>query len=290
LASRRVVALLSGCDREQATSTPTRSLATTFHAEKLAELDAVIAEAIAQKRCPGGVLWVEREGVAYHRAYGHRAIVPAAEPMTEDTIFDAASLTKVVACTPSILLLVERGKIGLDTPVSRYLPSLRGDGKDAVAIRHAPLLRPAGRHQSEAGLDWRQAAIRLCCAETVTADRERVVYATLVPPVRRGGAARRRRAARSVRRRKFSPLHERYRLQSARRQIWSHRAAGVEGRRGAASCDPRARRMGWVAGAGRIHRLPICALRPPASGGELDGFRYSTRDSAAHDERQSRKA
>jgi len=110
------VAWLSGCRHDKPASKPTHSLATTFHAEKLAEMDTAVADAIAQKKCPGGLLWVERDDVAYHRAYGQRAVVPVAEPMTEDTIFDAASLTKVVACAPAILLLVERGKVGLDTP------------------------------------------------------------------------------------------------------------------------------------------------------------------------------
>ena len=56
-------------------------------------------------------LWLEHRGVSYHKAYGNRALVPAEEPMTEDTIFDAASLTKVVACTPAVMLLVERGQV-----------------------------------------------------------------------------------------------------------------------------------------------------------------------------------
>src|SRR5882724_6512178 len=63
----------------------------------LAEMDAAIQQAIADKKCPGGVLWFEHRGAIYHKAYGHRALVPNSEPMTEDTIFDAASLTKVIA-------------------------------------------------------------------------------------------------------------------------------------------------------------------------------------------------
>src|SRR6266853_411566 len=63
-----------------------------FRPEKLAEMDAAINETISEKRCPGGVLWLEHRGVSYHKAFGNRAVVPAIEPMTEDTIFDAASL------------------------------------------------------------------------------------------------------------------------------------------------------------------------------------------------------
>ena len=69
-------------------------------------MDTAINDAIALKKCPGGVLWLEHRGAVYEKAYGCRALVPAREPMTEDTIFDAASLTKVVATTPAVMLLV----------------------------------------------------------------------------------------------------------------------------------------------------------------------------------------
>src|SRR5215468_9002388 len=89
-------------------------LAGTFRAEKLVEMDAAINDAISNHLCPGGVLWLEHGNSIYRKAYGSRALVPAREPMTEDTIFDAASLTKVVATTPAVMLLVERGKVKLD--------------------------------------------------------------------------------------------------------------------------------------------------------------------------------
>src|SRR5688572_31734320 len=80
-----------------------------FHLSKLSEIDATIERAIVEKRCPGGVLWIEDDGVAYHRAYGARSVESVCEIMTENTIFDAASLTKVMATAPAIMLLVERG-------------------------------------------------------------------------------------------------------------------------------------------------------------------------------------
>src|SRR5882672_2363300 len=80
-----------------------------FGVAKLMEMDTAINEAIADGKCPGGVLWLEHNGMSHYKAFGRRAVVPADEAMTEDTIFDAASLTKVVACTPAIMLLVERG-------------------------------------------------------------------------------------------------------------------------------------------------------------------------------------
>src|SRR5271170_3965964 len=94
-------------------STP-QVLGEVFHADKLAEMGAAIEAAIANHKCPGGVLWLEHDGTAYHKAFGNRALEPEREPMTEDTIFDAASLTKVVATTPSVMLLVERGQVALE--------------------------------------------------------------------------------------------------------------------------------------------------------------------------------
>ncbi len=106
-----------------------------FVPEKLAAMDAAINQAIVEHRCPGGVLWLEHRGVVYRKAYGQRAVVPTPEPMTEDTIFDLASLTKVIGCTPAVMLLIERGQIGLDEPVRTYIPEFTGDGREAMTVR-----------------------------------------------------------------------------------------------------------------------------------------------------------
>jgi CubicO group peptidase (beta-lactamase class C family) len=92
------------------------------------------------------VFWLERGADRYYKAYGKRAVIPADEVMTEDTIFDAASLTKVIACTPAVLLLVERGQIGLDDAVAKHLPEFAAHGKEGITIRqlltHTSGLRP----------------------------------------------------------------------------------------------------------------------------------------------------
>ena len=138
-----------------------------FHASKLAEMDAAISLAISDGRCPGGVLWLEREGTAYRKAFGDRAVEPAREAMTEDTIFDAASLTKVVATTTAILQLIERGQLGLDGKVNDVIPQFRGAGKEAITVRqlltHTSGLRPG----IPAVPAWKgtEAAIERACAE-----------------------------------------------------------------------------------------------------------------------------
>jgi CubicO group peptidase (beta-lactamase class C family) len=142
----------------------------TFYPEKLAEMDDAINQAITDKKCPGGVLWLEHRGTAYHKAYGNRALVPSAEPMTENTIFDAASLTKVVACTPAVMLLVERGQIKLDAPVQTYIPEFKGDGKEAITVRQLLLHISGLRGDVETKTDWhgQQTAIQKACAEQLS--------------------------------------------------------------------------------------------------------------------------
>jgi len=138
-----------------------------FRPDKLAEMDAAIAEAIAAKSCPGGVLWFEHRGAAYHKAYGQRALVPAPEPMTEDTVFDLASMTKVVACAPAVMLLVERGRVRLEEPVQTYLPEFKGEGKEAITVRQLLTHTSGLRGDIETGSGWRgqRAAIERACAE-----------------------------------------------------------------------------------------------------------------------------
>ncbi len=71
----------------------------------------------------------------YRKAYGNRALEPRREPMTLDTIFDLASLTKVIATTTAVMQLVEQGKVRLNDPVAKYLPEFAQNGKDDVTIR-----------------------------------------------------------------------------------------------------------------------------------------------------------
>ena len=98
-------------------------------------MNAVIAEAIESKRLPGAVVLVGRKGrIVWLKAYGARAVEPAREPMTSETIFDLASLTKVVATATSIMILVERGKVRLSDPVSNYIPELKGEGQERITI------------------------------------------------------------------------------------------------------------------------------------------------------------
>ena len=107
-----------------------------FKADKLAAMDSAVADAITAKKIPGGVLWLERDGQSYRKVYGNRTLVPAVNATTEDTIYDAASLTKVIATTTAAMQLIERKKLNLDAPVAQYLPAFAQHGKSVVTVRH----------------------------------------------------------------------------------------------------------------------------------------------------------
>ena len=103
---------------------------------RLTVLDPIITDAIAQQQIPGAVLIVGHDGqVVYRRAYGSRAIEPRREAMTIDTIFDCASLTKVVATTTAIMQLWEQGKLRMNDPVAKYLPEFAQNGKQDITVR-----------------------------------------------------------------------------------------------------------------------------------------------------------
>jgi uncharacterized protein YbbC (DUF1343 family)/CubicO group peptidase (beta-lactamase class C family) len=108
--------------------------AQTFSASPL--LDRAVEQAIQEGRIPGAVLLIGHKGQIVHRkAYGKRALVPTPEPMTVDTIFDLASLTKVVATTSSLMKLFEEGKFRLNERVTQYLPEFM-EGKSEITIRN----------------------------------------------------------------------------------------------------------------------------------------------------------
>ncbi|MGD0213704.1 MAG: serine hydrolase [Terriglobales bacterium] len=103
---------------------------------RLAVLDPVVNEAIAERQIPGAVLIVGHDGqVVYRKAYGNRALEPRREAMTLDTVFDCSSLTKVVVTTTAIMQLWQQGKLRMSDPVAKYLPEFAQNGKQDITIR-----------------------------------------------------------------------------------------------------------------------------------------------------------
>lgn len=111
-------------------------------AARIAAVDRVIDAAIEKGDAPGAVLLVGHRGaVVYRKSYGHRALEPTKEPMTADTVFDMASLTKPIATATSVMLLVERGKVDPAAPVARYIPEFGRNGKESITVEQLLLHR-----------------------------------------------------------------------------------------------------------------------------------------------------
>jgi len=103
---------------------------------QLRRIDDAVAAAIQAGETPGAVVMVARHGkIGYWKAFGSRSLQPRVEPMTRDTIFDMASLTKVTATTPAVMLLAQNGRLRIGDRVKRYLPLFTGGGKDDITVR-----------------------------------------------------------------------------------------------------------------------------------------------------------
>ena len=104
--------------------------------DRFAPLDNILQNAVDKGLTPGAVCIVGHNGIfVFRKAFGNRSVNPKPEPMTIDTVFDMASLTKVMATTGSIMRMVQLGQIKLNDPVSRYIPEFAQNGKDEVTIR-----------------------------------------------------------------------------------------------------------------------------------------------------------
>ncbi len=262
---------------------------------RFAMIDEVVAAAIADKKLPGAVVIVGRgDAVFFRKAYGHRALVPAAEPMTLDTIFDLASLTKVVATTTAVMMLVEEGRIRLSDPVAQFIPEFGRYGKDRVTIRHLLTHMSGLRPDVDLGDPWvgYDQAIALANEEVLTAPPGRhfvysdIGFFLLADIVARVSGqpfdtfvATRLFAPLGMKDTRFTPGVE-LRGRIAPTEVctpygWPCAGPGAGMLRGTVH-DPTARRMGGVAGhaglfstADDLVRFARLLLR----GGELDGAR-----------------
>jgi uncharacterized protein YbbC (DUF1343 family)/CubicO group peptidase (beta-lactamase class C family) len=227
----------------------------------LGGVDSVIQQAIADG-LPGAVLVIGHDGkVIYRKAYGNRALEPSREAMTIDTVFDLASLTKVIATTTAVMQLVEQGKVRMNDPVAKYLPEFAQNGKDDITVRqlltHYSGLAPD--IELTPAFDSKESAYQLAFAETpqqapgsgfVYSDTNFIVLGAMVEKV--SGETLDVYTERHI----FAPLkmmHTRFVPPAAWRAGWISKIAPTEYDehehmlRGVVH-DPRARRMGGVAG------------------------------------------
>ena len=148
-----------------------------------APIAPLVGAAIARHELPGAVVLAGRgDAILYHASLGQRAVRPSPEAMTEDTIFDLASLTKVVATTTSVMKLVEEGRIRLNDPVAQFIPEFGRYGKSAITIRqlltHTSGLRPD--LELEVEFHGAEEAIRRASDEVPTSPPgERFVYSDI---------------------------------------------------------------------------------------------------------------
>jgi uncharacterized protein YbbC (DUF1343 family)/CubicO group peptidase (beta-lactamase class C family) len=143
----------------------------------------LVEQAIAEKKLPGAVVLIGRgDRILYEKAFGHRSLEPAVEPMTLDTIFDMASLTKVMATTTSVMKLLEDGKVRLNDRVATFIPGFERYGKADITLRHLLTHSSGLRPDLDLGDPWTGAdtAIKLAIEE-VPASRpgERFLYSDI---------------------------------------------------------------------------------------------------------------
>jgi uncharacterized protein YbbC (DUF1343 family) len=252
---------------------------------RLARIDGMVEEAIAAGETPGCVVCIGRRGgIAWLAAYGDRQIEPTREPMTADTIFDLASITKPVATATAIMLLVEDGAVRLGDRISLHLPEFTGKGKESLTLHHL-LTHQSGLIADNPLADYEQgpdeAWHRICGLDLVAAPDSKFIYSD-VNFIVLGRLVERlsgRSLAEFTRDRVFAPLGMTDTGYQPAAELRS-RCAATERRDGVwlrgEVHDPRAWKLGGVAGhaglfgtAGDLARYARAML----GGGLLDGRR-----------------
>jgi uncharacterized protein YbbC (DUF1343 family)/CubicO group peptidase (beta-lactamase class C family) len=137
-------------------------------ADRFGLLDRIVQEAIRDGQTPGAVLLVGHGGqVVYRRAFGDRSLEPRREAMTVDTVFDLASLTKVVATTTAMMQLVEQGRVRLNDPVGKYIPEFAQNDKDDITVRQLLIHHSGLTEDLDLSQPWegRDTAFRMAFAQ-----------------------------------------------------------------------------------------------------------------------------
>jgi uncharacterized protein YbbC (DUF1343 family) len=163
--------------------TAARAADPAVDASRLDRIDGAVKAALERNELPGAVVVVVHGGqVVFRKAYGLRSKQPAEVPMTLDTVFDLASLTKPVATATSVFLLIEQGKLRLSDRVTQYLPAFGENGKDKVTIENL-LLHTSGLIADNPEADYKdgrdKALERLCALKPTAEPGTRFVYSDL---------------------------------------------------------------------------------------------------------------
>jgi CubicO group peptidase (beta-lactamase class C family) len=305
VATTCVALLAAGCAQLPVNAPTSSAVAAHLDTARFADIDGAINEAIGEHKLPGAVFHLERDGASYEQAYGRLSYESDAAAVTTHTVFDAASLTKVIATAPSVMLLAEEGKIDLDARLATYFPECVNGGKEGITIRqlltHTSGL-PSGLPAKPA---WSgdAAAHALACSQVVTnppgtlfrySDINYILLGQLVQKaagmpldqfaqqriytplkMRDTGYLPLQRVAPAL----IAPTHKSPQLESERALHGD--LAGGELLQGVVH-DPTARRMGGVAGSAGLFTTAADLARfarMMLGEGELDGVRVLSRAS-----------
>ena len=144
------------------------------------QIESIVQQGIADGEMPGAVIIVaDRDRVLYKLALGDRQIEPTRQPMTFDTVFDLASLTKPIATATSVMRLVQTGDLDVDAPVAKYLPEFAEHGKESITVADL-LLHVGGLIPDNALGDYEHGAEeawkRICQLKPIAARGEKFAY------------------------------------------------------------------------------------------------------------------
>lgn len=107
----------------------------SIDSRKLAKIDTIMAKSIAKQAIPGGVVLVAKNGqVVFEKAYGYYDYKKS-KPVTSETVYDLASITKILATTQAVMFLESRGLIDMSKPIGRYIPELKNTNKEGLILK-----------------------------------------------------------------------------------------------------------------------------------------------------------
>lgn len=160
------------------------------------ELDRVVRQGIRQGIYPGAVVVIgRRDSIVYARGYGHFTWKPSSPvPTPDSTVWDIASITKVVGTASAVMRLVDAGRLSLDAPVGRYLPRFSGGAKDRVTVRmlldhtsglrsYAPLFKQARTRQGAINVLYGEPVVRTPGEAPVYSDLNAIVLGLVIESV-----------------------------------------------------------------------------------------------------------
>ncbi len=148
--------------------------------DRLAAIDRIVKEGLLRENMPGAVVVVGHQGqIAYQKAFGFRELKPNRVPMTVDTVFDLASLTKPIATATSVMKLIESKQLQLHEPVKTYFLDFAQNGKDGITVFHL-LTHQSGLIPDNALKDYEEglekAWERVCGLKPLAKPGERFLY------------------------------------------------------------------------------------------------------------------